>query len=173
MGIDNPAFDEPIAVKIAWAEARYREHAPRLRTDSEVAGLLQTLRERVCESHQARVEAGIAEMCATCERDRGSSCCGADLEDRHDGVILLINLLLGATLPGEARGPRDCLFLGENGCRLIVKDVLCVNFLCKSVTETIPPEKIEVMREREGKELETFFSLHACVCSRLSELIDA
>jgi hypothetical protein len=173
MSINNPAFDEPIAEKIAWAETRYRVHGAGLRNDREIARLLAVLEERVWRSHRARVEAGIAEMCARCEQDKGSSCCGADLEDRHDGVILLINLLLGATLPRESRSPRDCLFLGENGCMLVVKDLLCVNFLCKAVNETVKPEKIDVMRAREGEELETFFELHARVCSVLSELADA
>jgi hypothetical protein len=172
MSADGTSRDDPIEAKIAWAEQRYSEHEAWLRTHPEIGRLLRKLGEGVHESDRGRVEAGIAALCATCERDRGISCCNADLEDRHDGVTLLINLLLGATLPRKRRGPRDCLFLGDDGCLLVARDALCVNFLCQTITEGVEPEKIAAVREREGEELETRLALHARVSAEVREFID-
>ena len=102
-----------------------------------------------------------------CERDEGGSCCGAGLEDRYDGVTLLVNLLLGAELPARRPDPASCLFLGADGCRLLARDVICVNFICKKIADEVSPQRLGPLREREGIELEILFALHA----RLTELL--
>jgi hypothetical protein len=166
------ALSDPIAAKIAWAEARYREHRDALEADARIASLIERLGPAARSSHEAMVAAGIVELCAACERDEGGSCCGAGLENRYDGVTLLINLLLGAELPRTRRDPQSCHFLGPRGCLLPARDVICVNFVCQKITDRVPPEAIAPMREREGVELETLFALHSRVTAVLRELAD-
>jgi len=41
--------------------------------------------------------------------------------------------------------------------------VICVNYLCRKIIDQVDPEKIMVLREREGEELETLFLLQESV----------
>lgn len=162
----------PIAAKIARAETLFRERGEQLRADAMVAELLERLPPATAACRQAMATAGIVELCATCERDEGGSCCGAGLEDRYDGVTLLVNLLLGAELPIRRRDPASCFFLGADGCRLRARDVICVNFICKKIADEVSPQRLGLLREREGVELETLFALHARVSALLREDCD-
>lgn len=103
---------------------------------------------------------GIPEICRKCEKDEGGSCCGAGLEDKYDRWLLLVNLLLGIKLPKNRYDTKSCFFLGEGGCLLKARHVICVNYLCKKITDQIDPHKISVLREKEGIELYALFILN-------------
>jgi hypothetical protein len=166
MNATRTALSDPIEAKLAWA-AEQRHSRPDLAHDPQTARLRDRLRDAARESGRAMTAAGIVDLCRSCERDEGGSCCGAGLEDRYDGVMLLINLLLGVELPASRAIPGSCYFLGRQGCTLIARDVICVNFLCQKIDGQIPRERIAAMREREGEELEILFAIH----SRISHLI--
>jgi hypothetical protein len=167
MSVEGTSLADPISAKIAWAAARYREQGDRFRADRDTALLLDRLRASAAASHRAMADAGIVELCAACERDEGGSCCGAGLEDRYDGVTLLINRLLGADLPAARRDRASCHFLGEHGCLLRAREVICVNFLCQKIETEIPPERIAAMRACEGEQLEILFALHSRIAAAL------
>ena len=103
---------------------------------------------------------GIADECRQCEHDEGGSCCGAGLENKYSGTLLLINLLLGAKLPSKRTGPSNCHFLGDEGCRLLARHVICVNYICRKISDRIDPERIAILREAEGRELDILFLLN-------------
>ncbi len=161
------SLHSPIEAKIAWAEEQY-QRAAELRRDPEVARLLPRLADARAASHTAMAATGMIEICRLCEEEEGGSCCGAGIEDRYDGVTLLINLLLGAELPRERRAAADCHFLGDRGCRLPARHVICVNFVCEQISEAIPVERMGALRLREGEELDVAFLLHA----RLTRLLE-
>lgn len=162
------SLSDPIEAKIAWAVARFREHGTRLRADATAVELLERLRPATEASHRAMASAGIVDLCATCERDEGGSCCGAGLENRYDGVTLLINLLLGAELPDRQRDPASCFFLGADGCLLSARDVICVNFICTKISGEVSLDRLGPLRECEGVELETLLALHSHVSAVLA-----
>jgi hypothetical protein len=137
-----------------------------------LAALLDRLRAAASESHREMRNAGIVDLCAACERDEGGSCCGAGLENRYDGVTLLINLLLGAGLPSARRDFESCHFLGERGCLLAARDVICINFVCQKIADQVPREIMLPLREREGIELETLFAVHSRVTAILRGIDD-
>jgi hypothetical protein len=166
---DGTALDGSIAEKIAWAEATRRELDEFLRRDSEIDNLLQRLRVAIRRSTAAMLEAGVVWACARCEREEGGSCCGEGLENRYDGVMLLINLLLGARLPEQRRDPASCFFLGGDGCLLMARDVICVNYLCQRITGRLDGQKLTAMRDQEGEQLEILFRLHARLASLARE----
>jgi hypothetical protein len=172
LNVEETSLSDPIEAKIAWAEERYRERGTALRSDEEIAHLLDRLRAAADDSHRAMVACGIVELCTACERDEGGSCCGAGLEDRYDGVTLLINRLLGAALPAQRRDRASCHFLGESGCLLRARDVICINFLCKKIETDIPAERIAPMRALEGEQLETLFALHSRITATLTRVAD-
>jgi hypothetical protein len=163
---DNPV-SRSVKEKIAWAETCYQEKGGLFLRDERSVTLLNRLEEAVCASRAAMVSAGVADECRTCEEREGGSCCGTGLENKYDATLLLINLLLGIQLPKRRSDPSSCLFLGSDGCLLIARHVICVNYLCKKIEERINPSKIAVLREKEGVELECLFLLHERIKRKL------
>lgn len=154
----------------AWAEACFQRHERRLRADPFVSRLLADLEEAVSASSEAMGDAGLKELCRECEEEEGGSCCGKGIERRYDGVLLLINRLLGIPLPMKRMREGGCFFLGEQGCVLKARHVLCVNYLCEKVKQTIPHERVLHLKEKEGKELEAVFRLHDRINRLLIEI---
>ena len=156
---DEISLESPIDAKIAWAEKRYHDVMGRLLGEQEIVELLDNLKGAIRASHKEMAEAGVVDACRDCEEREGGSCCGAGLENRYDGSLLLINLLLGVKLPRQGYDPSSCFFLGAQGCLLLARHVICVNYLCKKITERIDAEKIAALQEKEGVELERLFHL--------------
>ena len=64
------------------------------------------------------------------------------MEDHYDGVLLLINLLLGVSIERERRDEQSCPFLGSTGCRLAARDHVCVNYLCLKIRDRLSPSAV-------------------------------
>ncbi len=160
MSIKGVSLSSPIEKKIAWGEYCYKKFADQILKDKTIADLLIKLKSAISASHKEMARTAIADICRECEENEGGSCCGAELENRYDGYILLINLLLGVGLPNERYDSKSCFFLGESGCLLQARHVICVNYLCKKVTDRIDPHKIIALREKEGEELDFLFRLN-------------
>ena len=167
VGIAGDPRSVSIGARSAWALEQHRLHGARLREDEVVDRLLAELRAGVAASREAMIAAGLVEDCRTCEEQEGGSCCGRGMEDHYDGVLLLINLLLGAVIEAQWRDEESCLFLGSAGCRLPARDHICVNYLCMKVGERISPPALAEMRKRQGRELHTLFVLTDHVTSLL------
>lgn len=156
---DNP-ISRSVEEKIAWAETCYQEIGDLFLKDERNVILLNRIKEAVRASRAEMVLAGVADECRICEEQEGGSCCGAGLENKYDATLLFINLLLGIQLPKQRSDPSSCLFLSPDGCFLIAREVICVNYLCKKIENLVSPSKIAVLREKEGVELEYLFLLH-------------
>ncbi|MGD8227070.1 MAG: hypothetical protein PVH82_18450 [Desulfobacteraceae bacterium] len=156
---DEISLESPIEAKIAWAEKRYQEARGELLGDQEIPLLLEKLKGAIHASHREMAEVGVVDECRECEEREGGSCCGAGLENRYDGPLLLTNLLLGVKLPRQGYDPSSCFFLGAQGCLLLARHVICVNYLCKKISDQIDPEKIATLQGKEGVELELLFHL--------------
>lgn len=167
MSIADGSRAPSIDARYAWALAQHRVHGARLREDGVVGGLLAELRAQVAASREAMVAAGLVEACRACEEREGGSCCGRGMEEHYDGILLLVNLLLGAVIREEWRDPESCLFLGSTGCTLPARDHICVNYLCIKVGDRITPAALAEMRRRQGCELDTLFRL----CDHLTTLL--
>lgn len=155
-----PPLASPVQDRIAWAVASCETTRATLRSDETVEVLLARFRRAAESSREAMQSSGIVEICRRCDEIEGGSCCGAGLEKHYDAVLLLINRLLGTVLPGSRRDSHSCFFLGPEGCLLSARHVLCVNYVCRKITDRIRPERLARLREREGEELETLFHLH-------------
>jgi len=167
MAIREVPIDSPIEVKLAWAQNCYRELREELLGDERIVEILRSFKESMQDSHKAMVTAGVVDECKDCEQREGGSCCGAGLENRYNGILLLINLLLNVKIPEKRYDPLSCFFLGQRGCQLLARHVICVNYLCKKVTDRIDPQKIALLREKEGVELECLFFLHERIKKKL------
>jgi hypothetical protein len=154
-----PPLNRPIAEKIAWACHCYREAKDAFLADEVVNHLLSDLKNAVGASRREMRVAGVVAACRYCEEHDGGSCCGAGIEDHYSGLLLLINLLLGARIPERRLDPSSCWFLKPSGCSLRARHTLCVNYLCAKATEGKDQQKIAALRVREGIELECLFHL--------------
>jgi hypothetical protein len=146
--------------KIAWAYRALGEHGSALREDQTVVRLLDQLRAESQASRQAMAATGVVAVCRHCDEWDGGSCCGAGIEDRYDGITLLINLLLGVSLPTRRQRDGGCFFLGPAGCALQARDVICINFMCREVVDAVGDQALAQLRDVEGAELQTLFQLH-------------
>ena len=149
-----------IREKITIAKDLYGRWGDALRTDSGISDQLRELSARVEASGKFCLSSGVAQACRLCEREDGGSCCGAGIEDRYTPELLLINLMLGVTLPESGYSAKSCHFLGKRGCILAARDIICVNYLCTRLQKTIPPEKLSRLQEANGSEMELLFQLH-------------
>ncbi len=146
--------------KIAIAKNLYCRWGEVLRTDSAISAQLKELSARVEASSKFCILSGVARACGSCDLEEGGSCCGAGFEDRYSPELLLINLLLGVTLPELRNSANSCHFAGEGGCVLPVREILCVNYLCARLQKIIPPQKLFQLQEATGSEMELLFLLH-------------
>ena len=153
-------LSSPIEEKIAWSRYYYLEFGEALLREKRIADSIETLEGALLACRREMALTGIEDICRKCERDEGGSCCGAGIEDRYDGWLLLINLLLGVKLPDTRLQGNSCFLLGEEGCLLAARHVICINYLCKKLTDQIDHKRIIALREKEGREVSALFTLH-------------
>lgn len=145
--------------RIREARSLFGQCGPAWKADGRVRSLAENLRSAIQASREAMEKAGIFDLCRQCEEEQGGSCCGAGIEDRYGPVLLAVNLLLGFSLPEEAAVPGGCFFLGEQGCRLAARHVLCVNYHCLKIQERLPLSEVIRVQEVAGREMEALFLL--------------
>lgn len=160
MILKQTSLSSPIEDKIAWAQHCYKEFGDDLLKEKKLVDLLAHLKAAVVASRREMALTGIEEICRRCDREEGGSCCGAGLENRYDGWLLLINLLLGVKLPKTRQQTDSCFLSGKSGCLLMARHVICINYLCKKITNLFEPRTIMKMREKESEEVNTLFVLH-------------
>lgn len=152
--------EETIEEKISLARRLYFRWGDALKAEPEISARIEELSASVKASSELSVRAGVSRVCKICEEEEGGSCCGAGIENRYSPELLLINLLLGATLPESSECSRSCYFLGGGGCILEVREILCINYLCSKLQKTIPKEMLLQLQEANGSEMDLLFVLH-------------
>jgi hypothetical protein len=156
----EPSLERPIEDKMAWAKATFLGERSRLLADTNFVDLLEDLKNAIPRSRENMLRTGIVDLCRHCEEKEGGSCCGAGLENHFSGILLLMNLLLGVTLPQEREEPSSCFFLSPTGCRLPARHVLCINYVCNKITSRIEPDQLASLREAEGAEILLLFQVN-------------
>lgn len=155
--------------KIKVAQALFARWGEVLGTNSRIRSLIEVLREKVAASGRVALEVGLVVACKRCDEVEGGSCCGAGIEDRYSPHLLLINLLLGRTCPAARRFTNSCYFLGTDGCTLLARDILCINYLCAGLQKSLSHEDLVRLQTATGEEMETVFRVHEAVKQFLRE----
>jgi hypothetical protein len=151
-------FKGSIEYKIALAYQLQTNFGHDLLQDKETRGQLLQLDQNIEATWDEMVSNGVVRECSDCAVKEGS-CCGAGMENSYDEVLLLINLLIGRTLPSQAYDTTSCYLLGENGCLLRAREVICVNYLCQRISRSIQKEKLIHLQKIAGDELNSLFML--------------
>jgi hypothetical protein len=146
--------------KIVMARDMYDSWSDQLKREPHILELMEKLERCLENSRKAMLELGIVETCKHCDEEEGGSCCGAGLENKFDTVLLLMNLLLGVSLPEKHRRPESCYLLTDKGCTLKVRLVLCVDFLCPKILNTMSHRDLIRLQQVSGDELTTGFMLY-------------
>jgi hypothetical protein len=162
--------DSSIEDKISWAADSYQKYRNVLVNDRGIQTLTEKFGDASFQSLQEMIKIGVVDECRRCEEDEGGACCGRGIENRYSGTLLLINLLLGVKLPEKRPDPKSCFFLGPKGCSLSARHVICINYICRKITDRIPPQEINLLREKEGAELDILFTLNERVKSLIRYL---
>ncbi|HMK59963.1 MAG TPA: hypothetical protein VK452_02315 [Dissulfurispiraceae bacterium] len=135
--------------------------------DRDVNDLLHSLDLCIEATQRAMVDSGMARECADCAISEAGTCCSFRTGYKSDSVILLINLLLGRDLPTTSFDARLCYFLTEIGCVLRARHVICTNFICQRLRDTIPHETLCSVQEIAGNEIDTMFALEEAIKKKL------
>lgn len=154
------SLNSKIGDKISWAKNCFKEKKSLLLGDKKTRELLDGLNKAVAASRMEMKDIGLVEECRKCEEKDGGACCGAGIENRYSGILLLINLLLEIDLPQQSYKAGSCYFLSDRGCSLAARQVICVNYICNKISNKISPEKLASLREKEGEELDLLFLLN-------------
>jgi len=135
--------------------------------DPQIHALLRKVRDCIENTNQSMVTLGVVAECKNCEEREGGSCCGSGIENKYDAVLLLINLLLGFSLENEEPSGNSCYFLGEKGCKLTARHVLCVNYMCQTLQKKLAREQLISLQTCAGEELDTLFILHEAIKKKI------
>ena len=135
--------------------------------DIEVCSLLGGLNRHIETTQRAMVNAGIVKECADCAMNGEGTCCGIRTGYKCGSVLLLVNLLLGRTLPSVPADSHLCHFLAKHGCALRARHVICVNFLCQRLRDVFPHNILCNVQEISGCEIDTLFVLEECIKKRI------
>ncbi len=145
--------------KISRVETIFHKYRLRLVRDETLSRFLSCYLEAVAASEAVAQETGLAAFCARCGREGLGTCCGEDMEFHCEDVLLLANLVLGVEIPSNRYRPEGCYFLGEEGCLLRVRPLICRNFLCPELVSFLGEEKVKAIQETLGPEAEALFRL--------------
>ncbi|MFN3480052.1 MAG: hypothetical protein ACK415_06660 [Thermodesulfovibrionales bacterium] len=153
---------------ISLAEKTLEKNRETFLKDHHLISLIEGLKAAIEHSEIERLKTGVAAECARCGV-LNNDCCGRGIELRYSRELLLINLLLDVNLPTSRHNENSCYFLTPEGCCLKARDVFCINFLCRKITDRIPPERLLLLREFEGEMLEIIFRLEERIKMLLSK----
>jgi hypothetical protein len=149
--------------KIGLAQDLYANWGDVLLTDPHIKDLLEKLDGSIGASRKVMLDLHIVETCKRCDEEEGGSCCGAGMENKFDTVLLLINLLLGVSLPTHHCRRESCYLLSDRGCLLKVRLVLCVDFLCHKIINALRRDELIRLQQISGDELVTGFMLYDAI----------
>ena len=156
-----------IQEKIEQAHNLFEIFGSSLIEDPQIHALLRKLRDCIENTNQSMVTLGVVAECKNCEEREGGSCCGSGIENKYDVELLLVNLLLKASLRNQQPSQNSCYFLGEKGCKLTARHVLCVNYICQKLQKKLAREQLISLQTCAGEELDTLFILHEAIKKKI------
>jgi hypothetical protein len=155
--------DYPIIEKIGCAERLFHVYGRELLSDKAIQPLFETYRKAIQQSWMQMKMIGLVAECTDCAANDGGSCCGKGIEDRFDVILLLINLLMGCSLPSSPWDETGCWFLGERGCRIPARHVICVNYICKRLDSKLEKKGLRLLQEKIVLETDAGFAFEESI----------
>ena len=164
---DTQSSSPTIQEKIEQAQDLFESCGDSLRENPSIRTLLNKLQECIENTKDSMLKLGVVAECEHCEEQEGGSCCGTGIENKYDVELLLVNLLLEASLRDQQPSQNSCYFLGEKGCKLTARHVLCVNYMCQKLQKKLAREQLISLQTCAGEELDTLFILHEAIKKKI------
>lgn len=153
----------PILKKIGCAETIFDAYGRELLSDREIKSLLEVYRQSIRQTWMQMEETGVVVECTDCAINDGGSCCGRGIEDHFDVALLLINLLMGCRLPSSRWDETGCWFLGKQGCRIVARHVICVNYICRRLYDKLDDRELRFLQQKMIEETDAGFVLEEAI----------
>ena len=150
-----------VSSKIALARNLYQKHSQDLLSDKALSEMLIQLDQKIEATQKEMATTGVVAECADCAVQGEGTCCSERTGHKPDITLLLINLLIGKTLPDKAQSTDLCYFLTNRGCSLRARPILCVNFVCSRLREKIPHKVMVHLQQTAGYEMDILFGIEA------------
>jgi len=147
----------PFHIRISGAGQLYKEFGNSLLQDQTLINLLALLSGSIEDTRQEMDLIGVINECADCATSVAGTCCGERTGHKCDMLLLLINLLMGRTIPGIHQDGGNCYFLTPQGCSLQARPVICINFLCARLRKNIEHKKVILLQQIAGREMDALF----------------
>ncbi|WP_067618305.1 hypothetical protein [Dissulfuribacter thermophilus] len=151
--------DHPIEEKIRCAKGIYEELSLSLSEAPDIVNLLRQYDEAIEATWNRMNDVGVTRICTVCATQDGGSCCGSGIEKRFDVTLLIINLMMGVSLPERPWDDTGCWFLGPRGCTIRARHTICVNYICKRLNASIAQSDLHTLQEAIAREVELGFFL--------------
>ncbi|MEJ2588385.1 MAG: hypothetical protein P8165_12560 [Deltaproteobacteria bacterium] len=158
--------ESPIVKRVEKAKGIFRSERARILAAPDVRRLLHRYDAAIAHTRETMRQTRVIEECTRCAEKSGS-CCFQEVETWYDGISLFINLLLGAALPQQYELPGQCLFLGQEGCKLRARYAFCLNYLCPTLKGRLGPDLLRHVLAAVGHELEAGWALEQTLYRRL------
>ena len=155
----NESLKGYILSEIAEAERLYASHGAAIARDGELARLLSVYNETIPRRETLMEEMGVGAACAVCASGEKGSCCFPGIERGYERVLLLINLLMGCSLPRSPHVPDSCLFVGAAGCTLKARYYFCLHYFCPHLQTLLGSGPIQKVLTAVGEELSAGWDL--------------
>lgn len=145
--------EQRLRSEISTARVLFEHCRHALGHQPELLRLLSLYGEAIGETQVLMQELSIAVTCTDCAKQEVGSCCFEGIESGYDHMLLLINLLMGCTIPEFREEQGSCFFVGKTGCKLQARYYFCVNYLCPGLQAALEPNAKRRLMSAVGKEL--------------------
>jgi hypothetical protein len=145
--------EQKLRREISKARALFDRCQHALGHEPKLVRLLTSYGEAIGETQMLMQQVGVTAACTDCAEQGAGSCCFEGIESGYDSMLLLINLLMGCTIPDFREVPGSCFFVGRRGCRFQARYYFCVHYLCPALEAALGPGVKSGLLSIVGKEL--------------------
>ena len=110
-------------------------------------------RNQILLNSRLNEDLGVKDDCRKCYQRDGNSCCFEGAEKYYDRFNLLQNIIFGVSLPEQREISCGCWFLGVQGCKLIAKCSICINFICPAIVSSLAVSDHKWLKKQTGAEV--------------------
>lgn len=142
-----------VSVKRQTAYTLFKQHGNILFAHSAIQQQLHDLVDRSSLLSIQMASMGMNEVCRNCGSKPGGGCCSNFMAGETDGILLLINLMLGVDVKVQHNDTIECCYLGKKGCVLKVKPIFCLNYNCRKISQGNPEESLTILNKVAGRVL--------------------
>ncbi len=142
-------YSGSITDKLRVARRLYQQHGPRLLRNRDITDTLEALQHKANDLDKHMLTMGMGARCSACAARVDGGCCSSYMAGNTDGIVLLINLLLGISIKPIDNGD-ECCYLGPRGCIFTIKPIFCLNYNCSHIRQAATKEEMKALEMRAG-----------------------